>query len=99
MTDQEIIQEIEKSVKNSDSWSVYHHLKDNLGYPALMLRETNTSVDTLGVNLNVFKGNVYLFLDNGTPAEPGKPLSIQNLDSLKAMEELLEIVKPYLKKN
>ncbi|CDI63547.1 Protein of unknown function [Lactobacillus helveticus CIRM-BIA 101] len=34
MTDQEI----EKSVKNSDSWSVYHHLKDNLGYPALMLR-------------------------------------------------------------
>ena len=78
MTDQEIIQEIEKSVKNSDSWSVYHHLKDNLCYTALMLRETNTSVDTLGVNLNVFKGNVYLFLDNGTPAEPGKPFSIQN---------------------
>lgn len=99
MTDQEIVQEIEKSVKNSDCWAVYHHLKDNLGYPALMLREINTSVDTLGVNLNVFKGNVYLFLDNGTPAEPGKPFSIQNLDSLKAMEELLEIVKLYLKKN
>lgn len=99
MTDKEIIQEIEDSVKNSENWSVYHHLKDNLGYPALMLRETNTSADALGVNLNVFKGNAYLFLDNGTPAEPGKPFSIQNLDSLEAMEELLEIVKPYLKKN
>lgn len=99
MTDQEIVQEIENSVKNSENWSVYHHLKDNLGYPALMLRETNTSADDLGVNLNVFKGNAYLFLDNGTPAEPGKPFSVQNLDSLEAMEELLEIVKPYLKKN
>lgn len=99
MTDQEIVQEIENSVKNSENWSVYHHLKDNLGYPALMLRETNTSADDLGVNLNVFKGNAYLFLDNGTPAEPGKPFSVQTLDSLEAMEELLEIVKPYLKKN
>lgn len=99
MTDNEIIQKIEQSVKESNNWDVYHHLKDNLGYPSLMLRESNTSADDLGVNIDVFKGYAYLFLDNGTPAEPGKPFSIQTLAGVEAMNELLEIVKPYIKKN
>lgn len=99
MKDEEIIEQIEKSVKESQNWEVYHHLKDNLGYPALMLRESNSSADDLGVNIDVFKGYAYLFLDNGTPAEPGKPLSVQTMDSLVALAELLEIVKPYIKKN
>lgn len=99
MTDEEILQKIEQSIKDSKNWDVYHHLKDNLGYPALMLRESNTSADDWGVNIDVFKGYAYLFLDNGTPAEPGKPFSIQTLAGVEAMNELLEIVKPYIKKN
>ncbi|WP_405316308.1 hypothetical protein [Lactobacillus helveticus] len=69
---------------------------DNLGSPAIMLREANTNADRLGVNLDVFKGYAYLFLDNGTPAEPGKPFSVQTLSSLN--RKWLDIVKPYIKK-
>ncbi|MBM6958789.1 MULTISPECIES: hypothetical protein [Lactobacillus] len=99
MTDKEILQKIEQGVKNSENWEVYHHLTDNLGSPALMLRKTNTNADRLGVNIDVFKGYAYLFLDNGTPAEPGKPFSVQTLTSLNALTELLDIVKPYIKRN
>ncbi|NMB31935.1 MAG: hypothetical protein GX990_04685 [Lactobacillus sp.] len=99
MTDKEILQKIEQGVKNSGNWEVYHHLTDNLGSPALMLRKTNTNADRLGVNIDVFKGYAYLFLDNGTPAEPGKPFSVQTLTSLNALIELLDIVKPYIKRN
>lgn len=98
MSDQEIMQKIENEVKNSKNWSVYHHLKDNLGYPAIMLRQTTSSTGEQGVNMNVFKGNAYLFLDNGTPAEPGKPLSVQSVNDFLALNEILSIVKPYLKK-
>lgn len=98
MTDKEILKEIEKKIENSDNWLIYHHLKDNLGYPALMLRENNSDVDEQGANIDVFKGYAYLFLDNGTPAEPGKPLSVQTQAGLEAVEELLNIVKPYIKK-
>ena len=99
MTDKEILQKIEQGVKNSENWEVYHHLTDNLGSPALMLRKTNTNADRLGVNIDVFKGYAYLFLDNGTPAAPGKPFSLQTLTSLNALIELLDIVKPYIKRN
>lgn len=99
MTDKEILQKIEQGVKNSENWEVYHHLTDNLGSPALMLRKTNTNADRLGVNIDVFKGYAYLFLDNGTPTEPGKPFSVQTLTSLNALIELLDIVKPYIKRN
>ena len=99
MTDKEILQKIEQGVKNSENWEVYHHLTDNLGSPALMLRKTNANADRLGVNIDVFKGYAYLFLDNGTPAEPGKPFSVQTLTSLNALTELLDIVKPYIKRN
>ena len=99
MTDKEILQKTEQGVKNSENWEVYHHLTDNLGSPALMLRKTNTNADRLGVNIDVFKGYAYLFLDNGTPAEPGKPFSVQTLTSLNALIELLDIVKPYIKRN
>ena len=99
MTDKEILQKIEQGVKNSENWEVYHHLTDNLGSPALMLRKTNTNANRLGVNIDVFKGYAYLFLDNGTPAEPGKPFSVQTLTSLNALIELLDIVKPYIKRN
>lgn len=99
MTDQEIRQKIEDAVKNSHNWSIYHHLKDNLGYPALMLRQTTSSVGEQGVNIDVFKGSVYLFIDNGTPAEPGKPFSVQSTNDLLALNEIISIVKPYLKKN
>lgn len=70
-----------------------------MGYPALVLRENNSNADELGVNIDVFKGYAYLFLDNGTPAEPGKPLSVQIMTSLNALTELIEILKPYIKKN
>ncbi|RVU70737.1 MULTISPECIES: hypothetical protein [Lactobacillus] len=99
MTDKEILKEIETKIKASDNWSVYHHLTDNLGSPAIMLRETNTSANDLGVNIDIFKGNVYLFLDNGTPAEPGKPLSVQTSDGVEALQELLDIVGPYIKRD
>ena len=33
MEDKEIVQKIEQGVKESENWSVYHHLKDKLGYP------------------------------------------------------------------
>ena len=98
MTDKEILQKIEQSVKDSENWEVYHHLTDSLGSPALILRKTNTNADRLGVNIDVFKGYAYLFLDNGTPAESGKPFSVQTLSSLNALTELLDIVKPYIKK-
>ncbi len=98
MTDKEILQRIEQSVKDSENWEVYHHLTDSLGSPALILRKTNTNADSLGVNIDVFKGYAYLFLDNGTPAEPGKPFSVQTLSSLNALTELLDIVKPYIKR-
>ncbi|MCP9316287.1 hypothetical protein QFX17_04195 [Lactobacillus helveticus] len=81
MTDKEILQKIEQSVKDSENWEVYHHLTDNLG-----------------VNIDVFKGYAYLFLDNGTPAEPGKPFSVQTLRSLNVLTELLDIVRPYIKR-
>lgn len=97
MTDKEILQKIEQSVKDSENWEVYHHLTPNLS--ALILRKTNTNADRLGVNIDVFKGYAYLFLDNGTPAEPGKPFSVQTLSSLNALTELLDIVKPYIKRN
>ncbi len=32
MTDKEILQKIEQGVKNSENWSVYHHLTDNLDH-------------------------------------------------------------------
>lgn len=65
MTDKEILQKIEQKVKDSENWSVYHHLTDNLG----------------------------------SPAEPGKPFSVQTLSSfLNALTELLDTVKPYIKK-
>ena len=99
MPDKEILQKIEQGVKNSEHWEVYHHLTDNLGPPALMRRKTNTNADRLGVNIDVFKGYAYLFLDKGTPAEPGKPFSVQTLTSLNALIELLDIVKPYIKRN
>ncbi|WP_042753949.1 hypothetical protein [Lactobacillus helveticus] len=93
MTDKEILQKIEQSVKDSENWEVYHHLTDSLGSPGLILRKTNTNADRLGVNIDVFKGYAYLFLDNGTPAEPGKPFSVQTLSSLNALTELLDIIK------
>ncbi|MDN5955355.1 MAG: hypothetical protein L0L48_02140 [Lactobacillus sp.] len=98
MTDKEILQKIEQSVKDSENWEVYHPLTDNLGSPALILRKTNTNADRLGVNIDVFKGYAYLFLDNGTPAEPGKPFSVQTLRSLNVLTELLDIVRPYIKR-
>ena len=98
MEDKEIVQKIEQGVKESENWSVYHHLKDKLGYPALMLRQTNTSANSFGVNIDIFKGYAYLFLDNGTPAEPGKPFSVQEMSDWVALKELLDIIKPYIKK-
>ena len=71
MEDKKIVQKIEQSVKESENWSVYHHLKDKLGY---------------------------LFLDNGTPAEPGKPFSVQDISDWEALQELLDIIEPYMKK-
>ena len=73
MEDKEIVQQIEQGVKESENWSVYHHLKDKLGYPALMLRQTNTSANSFGVNIDIFKGYAYLFLDM---------VHLQNLASL-----------------
>ncbi|MCO0807095.1 hypothetical protein [Lactobacillus helveticus] len=64
MTDKEILQKIEQSVKDSENWEVYHHLTDNLG----------------------------------SPAEPGKPFSVQTLRSLNVLTELLDIVRPYIKR-
>ena len=98
MEDKEIVQQIEQGVKESENWSVYHHLKDKLGYPALVLRQTNTSANSFGVNIDIFKGYAYLFLDNGTPAEPGKPFSVQEMSDWVALKELLDIIKPYIKK-
>ena len=37
MTDEEILQEIEKRVKESENWNISHHLTDKWGHPALML--------------------------------------------------------------
>ncbi|MPW14268.1 hypothetical protein GDZ32_04485 [Lactobacillus helveticus] len=48
--------------------------------------------------LKLAEGYAYLFLDNGKPAEPGKPFSVQTLSSLNALTELLDIVKPYIKR-
>ena len=79
MEDKEIVQQIEQGVKESENWSVYHHLKDKLGYPALMLRQTNTSANSFGVNIDIFKGYAYLFLDKNKPTETGKHFSMQEM--------------------
>ena len=60
--------------------------------------QTNTSANGFGVNIDIFKGYAYLFLDNGTPAEPGKPFSVQEMSDWVALKELLDIIKPYIKK-
>lgn len=98
MTDQEILDEIEKRVKESETWNVYHRMKDNLGHPTLRLQENCPRADHQGASIDVFNGHAYVFLDNGTPAEPGRPLSIQKTKDLAALADLLEIIRPYIRK-
>ncbi len=98
MDNQKVYKQIEEAIKNSKNWFIYHHTHDNLGNPALMIFEENTDATNFGVNINVFKGHAYLFMDNGTPAEPGDSYSIQDIHDFEALEELLEIIKPFIKK-
>ncbi len=98
MIDKEILQKIEQKVKDSENWSVYHHLTDNLGSPAIMLREANTNADRLGVNIDVFKGYAYLFLDNGTPAEPYQAILSMHSNYLTFEQKMAYLVKPYIKR-
>lgn len=97
MTDKEILDKIENSVKESENWNVYHHLTDNLGHPAVMLEENCPRADHQGASVDVFNGKAYVFLDNGTPSEPGRPFSIQKTRDIAALTELLDIVRPYIK--
>ncbi|WP_302320312.1 hypothetical protein [Lactobacillus intestinalis] len=53
MTDEEILQEIEKRVKESENWNIYHHLTDKWGHPALMLQENCPRGDHQGVNIDI----------------------------------------------
>ena len=97
MTDEEILQEIEKRVKESENWNIYHHLTDKLGHPALMLQENCPRGDHQGVNIDIFNGNAYVFLDNGTPAEPGRTFSDQRQRDIPSLKDLLDIVAPYIR--
>lgn len=98
MNNQDIIKRIENEIKKSENWDIYHHLNDKIGNPALMLRQDSNENPNAGVNIDTFKGYAYLFLDNGTPAEPGESFSIQNARDEAALSELLNIVKPFIKK-
>lgn len=97
MTDQEILNKIEERIKKSENWNIYHHLTDNLGHPALMLEENCSRSDHQGVSIDVFNDRAYVFLDNGTPAEPGRPFSVQKSRDIVALVDLLDIVRPYVK--
>lgn len=97
MENQEIIAQLEKDLKNSDNWILYHHTKDDIGNPALMLREKDTETSDFGVNINVFKGHAYLFMDNGTPDKSGDSYSVQDKHDFEALEELMEMIKPFIK--
>lgn len=98
MDNKDIIKKIENEVKKSQNWYIYHHLNDKIGNPALMLRQDNNENSNAGVNIDTFKGYAYLFLDNGTPAEPGESFSVQSTQDETALTELLNIVKPFIKK-
>lgn len=98
MDNKDIIKQIEDQVKKSQNWDIYHHLNDKIGNPALMLRQDNNENSNAGVNIDTFKGYAYLFLDNGTPAEPGESFSVQSTQDEVALTELLKIVKPFIKK-
>lgn len=97
MENKEIIDKIRAGVHQSKNWYIYHHLNDKIGNPALMLRQDNAENSNAGVNIDTFKGYAYLFLDNGTPAEPGESFSLQNAQDYAALQELMTIVKPFLK--
>lgn len=99
MENKEIIEKIKASVENSEHWTIYHHLTDKRGNPALMLRQNNFEDPNEGVNIDTLNGVAYVFLDNGTPAEPGETFSIQDKEDLEAMQELLKIVEPFVRKD